>query len=150
MRYILWIILAIIVIAGAWLYFIGANTEDTTMNEDMHENTDMTGATSTPDTDNAPDLGTPDVEIDLTGKPFEFSRDTIRVNEGDVVQITFTSEQGMHDFVIDEISGARTRQVNAGESDTITFVAPNAGEYEFYCSVGSHREMGMVGTLIVE
>lgn len=88
-------------------------------------------------------------EFTLTGKNFEFSMDEIRVNKGDTVRINFTSESGFHDWVVDEFDAA-TAQLRDGESDSIEFVANEAGEFEYYCSVGRHRENGMVGKLIVE
>ena len=57
--------------------------------------------------------------------------------------------EGFHNFTVDEFN-ARTRQINAGETDTIQFTADKAGTFEYYCNVGNHREMGMVGKLIVE
>jgi uncharacterized cupredoxin-like copper-binding protein len=32
----------------------------------------------------------------------------------------------------------------------VQFVADKTGTFEFYCSVGNHRQMGMVGTLVVQ
>ena len=55
----------------------------------------------------------------------------------------------MHDFVIDELS-VRTKIAQAGEIVGVEIVANEVGEFEFYCSVGNHRDMGMVGTLIIE
>ncbi len=57
--------------------------------------------------------------------------------------------QGFHDLVIDEFN-ARTAQLQTGQSEIIEFVADQSGEFEYYCSIGSHRAMGMVGKLIVE
>jgi plastocyanin len=87
--------------------------------------------------------------FEVSGKNFEFSVEEIRVKKGDTVRLTFTSESGFHDFVIDEFD-ARTRQSQAPASETIEFVADKVGEFDYYCSVGRHRAMGMVGTLIVE
>ncbi|OGM22094.1 hypothetical protein A2961_04975 [Candidatus Woesebacteria bacterium RIFCSPLOWO2_01_FULL_39_21] len=55
----------------------------------------------------------------------------------------------MHDFVIDEL-GVRTRIAQAGEMAEVEFGVNKTGELEFYCSIGNHRDMGMVGTLIIE
>lgn len=85
----------------------------------------------------------------VSGVNFEFDVTEIRVNEGDTVTINFTSEDGFHDWVVDEFDAA-TERVNTGGNTSVTFVADAAGTYEYYCSVGSHRQMGMVGTLIVE
>ncbi|MEN9406837.1 MAG: hypothetical protein RLZZ455_53 [Candidatus Parcubacteria bacterium] len=81
---------------------------------------------------------------------FKFNPTTITVKKGDKVTITLNNKTGMHDWVVDEFEEARTKVLSAGQSDTITFVADKAGTYEFYCSVGNHRQMGMVGKLIVQ
>jgi len=87
--------------------------------------------------------------FDVSGKKFSFSREEIRVKQGDTVTINFMSTDGFHDWVVDEF-GAATERVNTGGSTSVTFTADKAGEYEFYCSVGNHRALGMVGKLIVE
>ena len=87
--------------------------------------------------------------FDLTGKNFAFSQSEIKVKKGDKVKINFKSTDGFHDWVVDEFN-AKTSQVNTGGSTSVEFVADQAGMFEFYCSVGRHREMGMVGKLIVE
>lgn len=84
----------------------------------------------------------------VTGKPFSFTPSTIEVNEGDSVRIVFKNEQGTHDWVIDEFD-ARTEVLTAGQEETIDFRATKKGTFEYYCSVGTHRQQGMVGTLIV-
>jgi len=87
--------------------------------------------------------------FNITGHNFTFSQTEIRVKEGDTVTINFSSTDGFHDWVVDEFAVA-TARVNTGDSTSVTFVADKAGTYEYYCSVGSHRANGMVGTLIVE
>lgn len=89
------------------------------------------------------------VTFAVTGENFSFSQNEIRVKEGDKVKILFTSESGFHDWVVDEFNAA-TDQVNSGGTTEVTFVANKKGSFEYYCSVGSHRALGMVGTLIVE
>lgn len=88
-------------------------------------------------------------EFTVEGSNFSFTPSSLTVNEGDTVRITFKNTGGMHDFVIDEFS-TRTEVIQGGEEETIEFVADKAGSYEFYCSVGSHRAMGMMGTLVVQ
>lgn len=80
---------------------------------------------------------------------FGYSMEEIRVAEGDTVTINLTNSGGLHDWVVDEFDAA-TARIGEGETTSVTFVASEAGTYEFYCSVGNHRERGMVGTLIVE
>ncbi|KKS22075.1 MAG: Plastocyanin, partial [Candidatus Roizmanbacteria bacterium GW2011_GWC2_41_7] len=55
----------------------------------------------------------------------------------------------MHDFNLDEFNVDGT-VVKEGESTMVEFVADQAGDFEYYCSVGQHRANGMVGTLTVE
>src|SRR3989338_3372421 len=88
-------------------------------------------------------------EFNVDGSNFKFSVAEMKVNKGDTVKVTFNNVEGMHDWVVDEFN-ARTKQIQAGESETITFVADQTGTFEYYCSVGKHRQMGMVGNLIVE
>jgi len=80
---------------------------------------------------------------------FGYSQEEIRVNQGDIVTINLTNSGGYHDWVIDEFDAA-TEKINGGGETSVTFVADESGTFEFYCSVGNHREQGMVGTLIVE
>jgi plastocyanin len=88
-------------------------------------------------------------EFNVTGKNFEFSLGEIKVKKGDTVRINFSSTDGFHDWTIDEFA-ASTEQVNTGGASTVVFTADRAGTFEYYCSVGSHRQLGMVGNLIVE
>ena len=85
----------------------------------------------------------------IEGVPYSFSLTEIRVLKGDVVKIEFTTKQGIHDWVLDEFN-VRTPQLSQGQSNTVEFVADKTGTFEYYCSIGNHRQMGMVGKLIVE
>ncbi|MDO8600386.1 MAG: cupredoxin domain-containing protein [bacterium] len=85
----------------------------------------------------------------ITGQNFAFSQNEIRVKKGDRVKIEFESTGGFHDWTNDTFN-ARTAQVNTGGKAFVEFVADTTGEFEFYCSVGNHRQMGMKGKLIVE
>ena len=96
----------------------------------------------------------PDVTINVEGVNYDFIIDgeenpTITVNEGDLVRIEFTSKEGFHDFVIDEFDAA-TEQLSAGGGTMIEFVADQSGTFDYYCSVGSHRELGMEGQIVVQ
>lgn len=88
-------------------------------------------------------------EFTIDNEMFSFKPATLTVNKGDTVKITFRNTGGTHDFRIDEFTGASTRILSAGETQTITFVADKAGSFEYYCSVGNHRAQGMWGTLTV-
>lgn len=88
-------------------------------------------------------------EFTIDSFSFGYSMEEIRVNQGDTVTINLTSSQGFHDWTVDEFAAA-TDAINVGQTASVTFVADQTGEFEYYCSVGSHRLNGMVGTLIVE
>lgn len=87
--------------------------------------------------------------FNINGWNFDYSIKEIRVKKGDNVTINLTSIDGSHDWVVDEF-GAQVERVQTGETASVTFVADSVGTYEYYCSVGNHRAMGMVGTLVVE
>lgn len=88
-------------------------------------------------------------EFDIESFMYGYSPNSITVTQGDTVTINLTNSEGLHDWVIDEFAAA-TEIIGAGEETSITFVADQVGEFEFYCSVGNHRAQGMVGTLVVE
>jgi nitrite reductase (NO-forming) len=88
-------------------------------------------------------------EFTVIGSNFTFTPNTIEVKPGDTVKITFQSATGFHDLTLDEFAVA-TKQLKAGESETVQFVADKTGSFEYYCSVGNHRAMGMKGTLTVK
>ncbi|KKS32715.1 MAG: Plastocyanin [Candidatus Amesbacteria bacterium GW2011_GWA2_42_12] len=85
----------------------------------------------------------------VEGSSYKFVPAVIKVNKGDNVIITFKNSGGVHDFVIDEFD-VKTNQIGEEEEEDVEFVADKTGTFEFYCSVGNHRKMGMVGQLIVE
>lgn len=88
-------------------------------------------------------------EFTISGQNFSFNPNKLSVKKGDRVKITFKNSDGFHDFVIDEF-GAATKQTKAPTTEVLEFIADKVGTFEYYCSVGSHRSMGMVGTLTVE
>ena len=85
----------------------------------------------------------------VTGQNFSFSSKEIRVQKGDRVRINFSTPGGNHSWVIDEFN-AKTERLAAGGSESVEFIADKTGTFEYYCSVGAHRSMGMTGNLIVE
>ncbi len=85
----------------------------------------------------------------VKGTNFSFSPSTITVKKGDKVKIVFQDDDGFHDLVVSGYN-AQTKRVNSGQSSEVTFTADKTGTFEYYCSVGNHREKGMKGSLIVE
>lgn len=146
---ILWVILFIVIIAGVWWFFKGNEAIAPEQSSNNATTTNESADTGEPVDD--PDLLSDTIfqEFNIKGSNFKFSQDEIKVKEGDKVRITFTNEVGMHDLRIDGY-GWGTKVLKAGESETFEFVADQKGTFEYYCSVGSHRAMGMKGNFIVE
>lgn len=133
------------------------DSEEIVINTQEADNTDIAAA------DNAEIIAADGAEtlpskttttFTLTGENFKFLMDgkeapELKVKVGDTVRIEFTSTSGFHDWVVDEFNAA-TEKVKDGESTSVEFVADKAGTFEYYCSVGSHRDMGMKGNLVVE
>jgi nitrosocyanin len=104
---------------------------------------------SSPASSAAPEQEANVVEIKMDAGSFFYSQKEIRVKKGDTVKITMTSKDMMHDFNIDELK-VKSGIVKSGETKTFEFVADKTGSFEYYCAVGSHRQNGQVGTLVVE
>lgn len=134
------IIIALIVIIGG--YWLLTNTKTKPSNTLPQETQQVMEAPPTTETTNIK-------SFTVDGGNFIFTPTLISVNKGDTVRITFKNVEGFHDLIIDEFN-AKTKQLSAGQEETIQFVADKVGTFEYYCSVGSHRAMGMVGTLEVK
>jgi heme/copper-type cytochrome/quinol oxidase subunit 2 len=89
------------------------------------------------------------VTINVEGGNYYFKPNEIIVKKDEEVKIVFSSIDGFHDFIIDEFN-VKTNITAGGKTAEVTFTPDKAGTYEFYCNVGNHRVMGMVGTLTVE
>lgn len=164
MKGLITIIVIIILLGLGWVFFQSQggdtveNGDDAAMEENggammEGENGDATaedGDAMTEDHDGDAMADTDTKTFDLTGSNYEFSETEIHVKQGDTVTINLTSDEGLHDWMIDEFDAA-TEQVRPNDGVTsVTFTADEVGEFEYYCSVGNHRELGMVGTLTVE
>lgn len=89
-------------------------------------------------------------EVKVKGNEFSFSPQTLTVNKGEKIRMTFENKGSLsHDLTIDEL-GVSTATVIVGQEDTIEFTVEDVGTYTFYCSIGNHKELGMEGELIVE
>jgi uncharacterized cupredoxin-like copper-binding protein len=104
--------------------------------------------------------------MSVSMREFSFTPDTFTVPSGAEVTLTLRNLGALeHNFHImnlgEEIEGSWTEadeagaldslaNVSGGDVSTVTITAPNkAGEYQVLCSVPSHFELGMFGTLTV-
>lgn len=148
----------LVLVVGAVVYYRNSKQSDVQQQDLQNLQTDSnapgldSSAPASNSTESAmatPNDNLPVKQFTVTGSNFKFEPSELKVNKGDNVKITFQNSGGTHDFVIDELN-AKTKRIGSGEQDTIEFVADKTGTFEFYCSVGKHREMGMKGTLTVE
>lgn len=152
------IIAAVVIVGGLAFYAFKGKTQNETPKTEVLENVSpttatnggsMTNETSTPAATNVLTNDKSEVAITVTGQNFTFSPSTITVKKGQKVTLQFKSAGGFHNFVIDELD-VKTEVLGSGKSQTVTFTPTKTGTFEYYCSIGNHRAMGMVGTLIVQ
>ncbi|MFH1404292.1 MAG: plastocyanin/azurin family copper-binding protein [Candidatus Altiarchaeota archaeon] len=146
-------ILAIVLLAVVGLVLLRGYSPEDASKEDAMTGKDESGMTQKDDETMMQNDGDAKA-FSLSGVNFKFLMDgvenpEIRVKRGDRVRIEFTSTQGLHDWVVDEFN-ARTERLQAPGSASIEFTADKTGTFEYYCSVGQHRQMGMKGNLVVE
>lgn len=139
-------IIVIIVVAAGGFYFMNSNKSSTApaLNE-------VSAPTSTPESETVTSpSATAENEITVEGEEFKLTPSEITVKKGEKVKLTFKNAgKFQHDFVIADL-GISTKRINPGEEDSVEFTPEKTGEFKFNCSVGNHKEQGMVGTLTVE
>lgn len=147
------VVVVILLLAGVGYMATRGGSQDTTtpvpQTQTETDTTNTTNTTNTTEPTGETESATGEVvEITIRNQGFRFVPNSITVNQGDTVRLTFENTGGTHNWTVDEFAG--TQVLNEGESETIEFVADQVGEFEYYCSVGNHRQLGMVGTLIVQ
>ena len=152
-KIIIGIIVVIILIVGGVMFLTGAynnNQDDIQTSTSPSPSPTPTATPSTQPTASVSPTAQGQVKTFVViGKPFSFTPAQITVNKGDTVIIIFKNESGTHDWRIDEFN-AQTKILQAGQEQTIQFIADKVGTFEYYCSIGTHRQMGMKGNLIVK
>jgi nitrite reductase (NO-forming) len=75
---------------------------------------------------------------------------TLRVAEGDVVQLGLINGDGVeHDVVLPDFKAATDRVNRKGASSVTVFRADKSGEFAYFCSLPGHRQAGMEGKIVV-
>lgn len=86
------------------------------------------------------------IEITIEAIDLRFSPATLAVPARTSVRIVFTNRSRVyHDLVIPRL-GRRTRRIGPDETSEFLIQA-EPGSYEFYCSIQSHHQAGMAGTI---
>ncbi|MCF7906973.1 cupredoxin domain-containing protein [Patescibacteria group bacterium] len=93
----------------------------------------------------------PETAVKLSISASGFTPSEFTVNASDVVTLSLTSTDRTHVFKFDDASlQAVAIGVAGNETRAITFKAPAAGDYTFYCDVPGHRGRGETGVMHVE
>lgn len=72
------------------------------------------------------------------------------VNLGDTVRITvINGDPTLHDLKIDEFGVHTGELIQDEQTVTVEFVANQPGNFDYYCSIPGHRDIGMEGLLRV-
>jgi len=146
-------ILLILILVGG-IAFVGnmflQQNQDNQMESEVSEveapESEQVTATETSDNELAPQS---EFEIDMDN--YTFSESEIVVRAGEKITIKLNTIEGNHDLIIDELD-VRSEHFKTGESGEMTFTVGEehiGNTYEFYCSVGSHRALGMVGKITI-
>lgn len=144
MKKILIITLPVLILLGVGTFLFFRSRQAATTSTPLSQQDSLSGVNPAPTIDPK----APVKEFTVDGTNYAFSPSTITVNKGDTVKITFKDDDGRHNLVINGYNVA-TNIIDGGSEDSITFVADKTGNFEYYCSVGNHRDQGMTGTLVV-
>lgn len=90
------------------------------------------------------------VTYNISAVEFKYTPNAITAKIGQMVTIVFSNNGTIpHNLTLEGL-GIATQTINPGQTATIQFAAPAAGTYTFYCSIDSHRNLGLTGTLTVQ
>jgi plastocyanin len=138
------LILPAIILAGCNTNNPEGNVQQSPQNEALTQEGDQTTLAN-------PDGDAQVVDYTVSMSNFEFSPNQLTAAPGQTIRVLLVNVDGIHDFVIDEL-GVQTSELTQDQEEVVEITIPEdaAGmTYEFYCSVGNHRDIGMVGTLTV-
>ena len=94
-----------------------------------------------------------DRTVTISGGPgIEYNTSEVNVEAGETVRFIYTHEGGRHDLVLEE-NGQRVAGTEVltteGATGSFTYTFEEGGNYQFYCSVGTHRAQGMEGNIVL-
>jgi FtsP/CotA-like multicopper oxidase with cupredoxin domain len=89
--------------------------------------------------------------FDVSLTEFALTPDMIDAPAGQPLSFRVTNDgTAPHTFAVDTGGGVEaTRELQAGETQTLQVPPLTAGDYRMYCSIAGHADLGMVGTLMV-
>lgn len=87
-------------------------------------------------------------EVIITLSNYQFTPNIIEAQAGERILLKVENIEGVHNLFIPEYK-VETNILVKGESQSILFEADKPGSFDFWCEVGNHKALGMVGKLIV-
>jgi nitrite reductase (NO-forming) len=149
MKYLLPVIVLIVLAAGGYWWYTMSYPAPSGSATNVPVTTAAPDATTSPATGADTSTGTTK-SLTVSASEFAFTPSTLTVNKGDTVTVTFTNAgKYPHNFTVSDLNVA-SKTIQPGESDTVTFTADKAGSFQYICSVPTHKDKGMVGTLTVQ
>lgn len=89
-------------------------------------------------------------EIEIIANEYSFTPSFLDLEKGEKVSITFKNlGSSPHSLFIDGYN-ISTKNILPGNSANLSFIADKTGTFDFYCSVGNHKDLGMTGILEVK
>lgn len=136
----------LVIVAVGVVFYIKSNSSSQTQNS-ASQMEEMSESPAEASSENVQE-GEEAAIVNIEGGSYYFKPNVIKAKKGVPVIVVLTAADAMHNFVIDEFN-AKTEIVKAGEKTEVEFTPDKVGSFEFYCSVGNHRALGMVGTIEV-
>ncbi|MBU0531117.1 cupredoxin domain-containing protein [Patescibacteria group bacterium] len=148
MKKILALLIVIAVIILAYFLYV-SYSDESTLDTAPETLSGLVEDTTEAVEDTASDIVAEAHQVTVSAFEYGYEPPSLRLPADTPIELTLTNDgTTTHDFVIDG-QAIETTRINKGETDTIEFELKR-GTYTFYCSVNSHRALGMEGVLIVE
>ncbi len=100
-----------------------------------------------------------DVEVNMTvlesggsgNAPWSIEPPTLTVQQGEGVHVLMVNPAGqsVHNLTFPDF-GVTTDAKTGGQNARTAFVADKTGSFVYFCGIPGHRQLGMVGTLVVQ
>jgi uncharacterized cupredoxin-like copper-binding protein len=111
-----------------------------------------TAATTTETTGAADAAGAAGETVDVTATDFEFDPSDPTVKPGEVTFDVTNDGETLHNIEVEGPSGEAElpEDLQPGDSGELSVDLSEPGKYRFYCPVGNHEQLGMVGEVTVK
>jgi len=145
------IIVILVIVAGVYYWF---NSSKTDVTAPATSPTTRTAPTQTAPVIQNPSTAAPVAgsvrEIMVSGNEFAFQPSTLMLKMGEPVKITFKNMgKYPHNFAVADLNVA-TQTLQPGEQGDVTFTPSKTGTFTYTCTVDSHADKGMKGTVTVQ